>query len=207
MVRAEPGRGSDGGRRGWSAGAKLLASAALLVHITAIVAGAVAARPSSALQGLIADQFAHYYELIDQGYGYRYYAPEPPPTAVIRARLRFGDGRAEREVRLPDRAQRPRLRYQRHLALAHHLFEDFSAAKNAPGGPRPSRWAASYARHLCRANPGCTGVTLFVELHLNPDLQRIREAASRPGAAPVDVDAEEFFTVPERIGDYACDDF
>jgi hypothetical protein len=207
MFRDEPGRGKKDENRGWPVWARCLTSVVLLVHMVAIVAAAVAAPPSSDLQRAIADRFAHYYELIDQGYGYRYYAPEPPPTAVVKARLRFADGRGERVVRLPDRAQWPRLRYQRHLALAHHLFEDFSAAKEAPGGPEPSRWAASYARHLCRTNPGCTGVTLTLEMHLIPDLRLIREAASRPGAAPVDVDAEAFFTVPERIGDYSCDDF
>lgn len=207
MFRVETERGTTARGRGWPSGAKLLASVALLGHMVAILAAAWAAPPSSELQGAVADLFARYYDLIDQGYGYRYYAPEPPPTAVVKALLRFADGRGERVIRLPDRAQRPRLRYQRHLALAHHLFEDFSAAKNSPGGAMPSRWAASYARHLCRTNPGCTGVTLTLEMHLIPDLRLIREAASRPGGAPVDVDAEEFFTVPERIGDYPCDVF
>jgi hypothetical protein len=206
MFRDQPRRGKIGEGRPWPVWARSLVSLVLLLHLTAILAGAVSVPPSSELLRGIASRFAHYYELIDQGYGYRYYT-EPPPTAVIEARLRFGDGRGERVVRLPDPAQRPRLRYQRHLALAHHLFEDFSLAKAAPGGPTPSRWAASYARHLCRANPGCSGVTLYLVMHLIPDLQLIRETASRPGAPPVDVNQERFFTVPERIGDYSCDDF
>jgi hypothetical protein len=87
------------------------------------------------------------------------------------------------------------------------LFEDFRAAQAVPGRPAPSRWGASYARHLCRAHPGCSGVTLSLVMHLIPDLHLIREAASGAGAGPVDVDEERFFTVPERIGDYACADF
>jgi hypothetical protein len=206
MFRDESPHGKNGEGRTWPGWARCLVSIALLLHMAAIVAAALSAPPSSDLLRRIADRFAHYFELIDQGYSYRYYT-EPPPTAIIEARLRFADGREERIIRLPDRAQRPRLRYQRHLALAHHLFEDFSASRAAPGGPAPSRWAASYARHLCRANPGCAGVTLYLVMHLIPDLQRIREAASRPGATPVDVDDEGFFTVPERIGEYSCVDF
>ena len=57
------------------------------------------------------------------------------------------------------------------------------------------------------AVPGCSGVRLSLVMHLIPDLQLIREAAARPGAPPVDVDEERFFTVPERIGDYSCADF
>jgi hypothetical protein len=206
MFRDQEPRGKIGDGRAWPAWARCLVSIGLLLHRVAILAGALSVPPSSDLLRGIASRFAHYYEVIDQGYGYRYYT-EPPPTALIEARLRFADGREERVVRLPDPAQWPRLRYQRHLALAHHLFEDFTAARTAPGGPVRSLWAASYARHLCRANPGCSGVTLYLVMHLIPDLQLMRETASRPGATPVDVDEERFFTVPERIGDYSCDDF
>jgi hypothetical protein len=175
------------------------------MHGVAIVAAAVAAPPSSGLQRAVADRFTSYYQLIDQGYGYRYYVPEPPPTAVVTATLRFDDGRAERVVRLPDRAQGPRLRYQRHLALAHHLAQEFEAARNAPGGPRPSRWAADYARHLCRDNPGCAGVELHVQMHLNPTPGQLYEAAIR--GRPLDLEADDFYTVPVRIGAFACNAF
>ncbi|HEX8200782.1 MAG TPA: hypothetical protein VF590_09860 [Isosphaeraceae bacterium] len=206
MFRDQAQSGGRGAGRAWPVWARVLASMALLAHMAAILAAAVSAPPSSELQRGLARGFERYYELTDQGYGYRYYT-EPPPTALIRARLRFADGRPEQVVQLPDRARRPRLRYQRHLALAYHLFEDFNAARSAPGGPVPSRWARSYARHLCRTHPGCSGVTLALVMHLIPDLRVIREAASRPGATPVDVDDERFFTVPERIGDYPCADF
>jgi hypothetical protein len=209
MYREKQARpGKEGGEgRAWPSWAKGLASAALVFHMAAVLAAVAAAPPASEVERAIANRFAHYYELIDQGYAYRYYAPEPPPTAVVTARLRFADGRPEREVRIPDRSLRPRLLYQRHLALAHHLFEEFNASRNDPHGERPSRWGASYARHLCKTTPGCSGVTLYFQMHMVPDLEQVREAASRPGAKPLDADAEEFYTVPERIGDYSCDDF
>jgi hypothetical protein len=191
---------------GWPAWARRLATAALLFHMTAIVAAALSVPPSSPLEQAIADQFAHYYELIDQGHAYRYYAPEPPPTPVVVARLEFADGRPDAEVRLPDRSLRPRLRYQRHLALANHMFAEFSGAPRDEQGRRRGHWAESYARHLCKTR-GCARVTLLAKVHLIPDLEQVRHALEHPGAPAVDLDAEEFYTTPERIGDYACDAF
>src|SRR5579883_2258856 len=61
----------------WPSWACQLASLALLLHIVAILAAALASPPSSPLEMRLAGIFAPYYNLIDQGYAYRYYAPEP----------------------------------------------------------------------------------------------------------------------------------
>ncbi|HEV3167822.1 MAG TPA: hypothetical protein VGZ22_27710 [Isosphaeraceae bacterium] len=189
----------------WPVGARVAVSAALLFHIIAILAAALSVPPASMLERTVAEQFIHYYELIDQGHGYRYYAPEPPPTPVVIARLEFADGRPEAQVRLPDRALRPRLRYQRHLALANHLYVEFSSAPRDEQGQRRSRWAESYARHLCKTR-GCSRVSIAVRMHLIPDPAQVSEML-REGAAVVDLDADEFYTAPERIGEYSCDAF
>jgi hypothetical protein len=206
VTKAKPEAG--GGREGprWPGWAKWLVSALLVFQMVAVVCGALSVPPSSPLERMIADGFAPYYELTSQGHAYRYYAPEPPPTPVVTARLTFNDGRPDVEVRLPDRSLRPRLRYQRHLALANHLYVEFDAARRAEDGSRASRWAESYARHLCRTQK-CARVTLFARFHLIPDLQQVAEALSHSDSAPVDLDADEFYTAPERIGDFACDAF
>jgi hypothetical protein len=191
--------------RCWPAWARRLVSLALLAHIAAILAGAWAAAPSSLLERGAASIFAPYHQAIDQGYAYRYYAPEPGPTPVVTARVEFGDGRPDATVRLPERGTWPRLRYQRQLALANHLFEDFEAARAQTGEGRRSRWAQSYARHLGKTYPGSTRVTLHVQMHLIPDPERLRAALSGPAATRVNLDDEEFYTTPERIGEYPCD--
>jgi hypothetical protein len=183
-----------------------LVSALLLFHLVALGVAAMSPPPLvSPLEREVASLFAPYYDLVDQGYAYRYYAPEPPPTPVMTAAIHFRDGRPNETVRLPDRTTRPRLRYQRQLALAYHLFEDFQAAKREAGEGERSRWAGAFARHLCRRRPGCSGITLFMQLHLIPDPQRIRDLQAERRSLPVDLDAEEFYTAPERIGDFACD--
>jgi hypothetical protein len=190
---------------GWPIWARRLVSAVLLGHGAAILAGAWAAPPSSPLEHGLARLFAPYHQAIDQGYAYRYYAPEPGPTPVVTAHLHFEDGRPDVTVRLPERGTWPRLRYQRQLALANHLFEDFEAARAQTGEGRRSRWAQSYARHLSKTYPGSTSVTLYVQMHLIPDPEGVRESLAGPRSSRVDLDAEEFYTTPERIGEYPCD--
>jgi hypothetical protein len=191
----------------WPAWARRLVSAVLLFHVLAILLGALAAPPSSVLERDVVRLFAPYHQLIDQGYAYRYYAPEPGPTPIATATIRYADGRADEVVRLPDRGARPRLRYQRQLALANHLIADFEAAREVTGDGSRSPWARSYARHLARARPGSTSVILYAQSHLIPDPERVREALSAPGRPRVDLDAEEFYTTPERIGEFPCDAF
>lgn len=196
-----------GGRSpgGWPLWAKWMVSVVLLFHLAAILAAALATPPMSPLEQLIADRFASYYALIDQGYSYRYYAPEPPPTPIVEARLTFDDGRPGRTIRLPDRAARPRMLYQRQLALANHLYAEHAAIRGLPPDRRPpSRWGASYARHL-GAVYGCSEVALYGFLHLIPPLDRVQQALEDPAQGGIDLEAEEFYSVPELIGEYSCD--
>ena len=191
----------------WPTWARVLATLALLLHISAVLAGSFGVPPSSELERGLADLFTPYHELFDQGYAYRYYA-EPPPTPVITATLEFSDGRPAREVRLPERdLSGPSMRHQRQLALAHALFSDYQEAKQASGEGERSRWGRAFAKHLCRANPGCRAVTLRVRQHLMPDVARAREHYARRGAKAIDLFDESLFTTPERIGDYPCDGF
>jgi hypothetical protein len=192
-------------KEGWPAWGRRLVSLLLLGHFAAILAGGWAAAPSSPLERGAASLFAPYLQAVDQGYAYRYYAPEPGPTPVVTATVHFENGRPDATVRLPERGTWPRLRYQRQLALANHLFEDFEAARTQTGEGHLSRWARSYARHLGKTYPGSTSVTLHVQMHLIPDPERVRASLAGPRSARVDLDDEEFYTIPERIGEYPCD--
>jgi hypothetical protein len=210
-MSAGPARSVDprfGTSRSWPLWARWAASMLLLFHLASQVVIQFAPQPASLVETSLAGWFSPYYELFDLGHAYRYYAPEPGPTPVIRARLRFDDGRPDLELRLPDRDLSPRLRYQRHLNLANHLFVDFQGSRPHEHGPgeaghpgRPSRWAASYARHLCRAYSGCVQVSLYAQRHLLPGLDMVY----REGLP--DFDDERFYEVPVLIGEYSCDDF
>lgn len=193
----------------WPAWARRLASAAIAFHLLALLAAAFGVPPASPLQRGLSAIFAGYFGLIDQGYSYRYYAPEPPPTPVVEARLRFPDGRPERVIRLPDRDTHPRMLYQRELALANHLYVEFQSLRalepSLPDAARPpQRWAASYARHLGDVH-GCNEVELTVMLHLIPPLSEVQQALEQPGGAAPALDDPRYYSVPELVGVFPCD--
>ena len=133
-VRGGIGRG---GLAGWPGWARVIVSLALLYHMAAVLAGALGVPPSSELEQTIADTFAPYFDLMDLGYSYRFYA-EPPPTPVVTATLQFGDGRPEETVRLPGRVVAgPRMRHQRQLALANSLLLRRPGGQAADQGREP----------------------------------------------------------------------
>jgi DNA primase len=192
--------------QGWPIWARWVVTGVIGFHVAAVLAGALAAPPSSELEHHFAEFFEPYHQAIDQGDSYRYYSTAFPPTPVVTATLTFADGRPEKVVRIPERGLKPRLLYQRQLALAHGLMEDFEAARQSEGGDgSKSRWAHSFATHLGRVNPGCSSVTLRLEMHMVPKIERIKEMLDRPSLGPIDLDSEEFTTAPERIGVFPCD--
>jgi hypothetical protein len=201
-VKADETEGSDMPGGGWPAGVRRLVSAILIFHISAILIGAWSSSPSSLLQRSLADIFAPYFHVIDQGYAYRYYV-DPPPTPVVTATVHFADGRPDEVVRLPRKDAFPWLLRQRQLALANHLWTDSQAAAAEAGDASRSRWGRSYARHLAHTHPGCSSIVLTSQLHLIPEVEKVRKRLEGPGVKRVDLDAEEFYTTPERIGEYA----
>jgi hypothetical protein len=186
--------------RAWPAWACWLVSAFLLFHITAILACEAAGQVHrSPLQIGLGTRFWWYPVLLHQEIAHAYFAPEPDRgTPIVKIRLEFAGGRPDREIRLPDPATRPRIRYLRQLGLAWHLLNE----RNTKG---QSYWAASYARHLCRSNPGCTRVFLYLQGHWMPDPASVVRDVSR-GQMP-DLDSPALYTVPELIGAFSCDEF
>jgi hypothetical protein len=204
MVEHKPQANAAPGQA-WPGWAKAAISTLLIWHILAVLSVSVAVAPSSPLERGTADRFMAYLLLIDQNHVHRYYSSEPPPTPVVTATLKFGGSRSDHTVRLPDRASGPRLWYQRELALAHHLALNYDVGRQSGD---PSRWeelAASYARHLCRTNPGCTAVTVTLQRHLIPNLEQYRPTEGARGGRRLDVESDEFYTTPERLGDFECD--
>jgi hypothetical protein len=199
-----PRRDGDSGWPGWARG---VVTVVVLFHLAAVLAGAMGVPPSSELEQAVADVFTPYFDLMDLGYSYRFYA-EPPPTPVVTATIEYADGRPDETVRLPGRdVAGPRMRHQRQLALANALYLDVQEARLRVKDARESRLARAYARHLCRTRPGCRSVTLHLEQHLIPDPQQVRQALAAPGSPRFDLFADRLFTTPEWIGDFPCDDF
>jgi hypothetical protein len=206
VSKSDTGNLADQAGQTWPVGARWAVSGLILFHVAAVLAGSLGAAPSSDLEHETAELFGPYHQLLNQGVGYHYYSTAFPPTPVVTATLSFADGRPDRVVRIPERGIKPRLLYQRQLAMAHYLMEDFEAAK-AKGDGSQSHWAHAFATHIGKTNPGCKTVTLRLEMKMVPRLERVNELLGQSGSAPVDLDADEFSTAPERIGVYPCEGY
>lgn len=193
---------SDPKHAGWPRWVKGLVSIVLVWHLVAMLSVALRGLPSSVLEQEAASVFAKYAGLIGQDSVHRYYAPAPPPTPIAIAEIEDRDG-TSRKLRLPDRQTRPRLRYQRQLALAYHLFNDARRSAHWEGGGQGSALAASYARHWFAIDPNAMRIVIRVQEHLIPDLVRLRESGK---AAHIKPDDERFYTVPEVVGEYERSD-
>jgi len=201
--------GAEVSGRPWPLWARLVVTGVLAFHLTAILAAVFGQAPASEIQMALASQFAGYYQLIDQGYSYRYYSPEPPPTPVVEATLSFESEGREEVVRFPDRRLKPRLLYQRHMNLGNAMYRDFMEAKNAEmmGAVREKpRVAKSVARHLLETT-GCDKVTFRVRHHLVPPIEMVREGLNNPRVPRVDPEADEFYSAPELIGEFTWNDY
>jgi hypothetical protein len=181
---------AESSEKAWPTWAKLLASLAIGWQVASLLA-AEFGQPASAspLEHAIYEKFQPYYQLVDQGLAHRFYS-DIGPTPILLAELRFDDGTPTRTVRIPDRSVRPRVQYQRQLALANAVLME-------------PRWAQSFAHHLCRREPGCVGVTIRIQEHRNPSPFQLIEAAES-GEGPLDADSEEFYDIPRLIGDFPC---
>lgn len=110
------------GRRGLSRRAKLALSVLLALHVTAVFLGPFAMGPDrSALASLFYSVLGPYTRALSLDNGYRFFAPEPGPSHLIRYELTGADGR-QIEGEFPHLAtQQPRLLYHRHFMLTEFM--------------------------------------------------------------------------------------
>lgn len=180
----------------------------VLFHLLVMLIGAFAAPPSTVLAQSLADKFLGYFQVLDLGQGYRFYAPRPAPTAIITAKLkvREANGKIRYEtIRIPDRSTRPRLRLQRQLALANSLWAEYERSLQAHDGHRHSPvLAPAYARHIGKMFPGAESVELF--LHRHPDPAQVEAALRQRQVLTLkELDTERFNTPIESLGSFPCE--
>ncbi len=152
---------------GW----RLLISALLIMHLLAVVAGPWAFAPlHSTLADTCFGSLQPYMEALALNNGYRFFAPEPGPSHLLRYEFELADGTRGGGV-LPDKSsQRPRLRYHRHFMLT-----EFLNSLDAPGAPpeMSEAYAESYARHLAHENHA-REVSLYMRRHRLPTMAEVR---------------------------------
>jgi hypothetical protein len=108
----------------WSKRTKLICSALIAFHVLAVfVAPFSAPPPSSNLGRGLGDIFEPYLRLLCIYNGYRFFAPNPGPSHLVRFEIRTASGEQIKGV-FPDRNQQwPRLLYHRYFMLSETLFQ------------------------------------------------------------------------------------
>lgn len=154
---------------GW---VRRLATIAIVLHLTAVVVPPLSVAPSSMLASDAFVLLRPYIDLVFLDHGYRFFAPEPGPSHLVRYELEMADG-TEREGVLPNLDEHwPRLLYHRHFMLT-EFINNLSAMR--PDVERA--YARSYARHLMYKT-GATRVRLYLRRHQIPEPQQILEGIS-----------------------------
>jgi hypothetical protein len=154
---------------------RVLISIALLVHLTAVVAAPMALPPSSELQQNLAATFRPYLNLAYLDHGYRFFAPSPGPSHLVRYELEMPDGTTSTGVFPNKQTEWPRLFYHRHFMLAEKLNDQFIPPE-APAAERAvlmkpfEAVAESYAMHLIETT-GARKATLQLVSHELPSPQ------------------------------------
>ena len=124
---------------------RALVSLLLMVHLAAVFVAPWAAPPSSPLVGNLWGFFRPYLQVMFLNHGYKFFAPDPGPSHLVRYELELVDG-SRRDGIFPNlKEQQPRLLYHRHMMLAERLVVP-------PDMPFADvlikSYANSYARHL-----------------------------------------------------------
>lgn len=198
----------EGRGKTWPAWAKGIVSAVLLVHMGAVLATEAGEMPSSEAERDLAALFAPYINFINQHNTHRYYSPQPGPTPTLLFRIHYKDpNKPDETIRVPDPATRPRIRFQRQLAIAENVAFEYEIVKNMLMGERtPTNllYPAYFARRFCRIRPGCASVEVILRMHNFPPPQVAYQAAAESGA--LDLDRDEFYGPSVELEVLRCDE-
>lgn len=107
----------------WSPRRRAVVSVLIALHLAAVFSAPCAGPPpSSPLERNIAGLFEPYLQAAFLNHGYRFFAPNPGPSHLIRYELIDADGQAT-SGRFPNLSEhQPRLLYHRHFMLSETIF-------------------------------------------------------------------------------------
>jgi hypothetical protein len=143
---------------------RAIVSVLVILHVAAVFIGPWAMTPSSQLAVTVARTFQPYIDILSLGNGYRFFAPEPGPSHLVRYEVTLNDGTLKQGV-FPDRSQhKPRLLYHRYFMLSEFVN---TLAGEELDNPRAKAYANGYARHLAHQYDAKT-VKLFLRRHYVP---------------------------------------
>ncbi len=117
----------------WLGWRRTVVTLMLLFHLTAIIAAPWSSPPpASDLSRAVAELFSPYLEFAYLNHGYRFFAPNPGPSHLVRYKVELADGTHE-EHRFPDTSQHwPRLLYHRYFMISESVYNLTEPVREAP---------------------------------------------------------------------------
>jgi hypothetical protein len=174
----------EAGQGGWSPRTKRWVSALLLFHLAAVLTPPLAADPASHLASTVYWCLHPYIQAAYLDNSYRFFAPEPSASNLVRYELELKDGTHLGGVFPNLNEHWPRLLYHRHFMLSERVGNGMPMAQDLrPGDPLPEiprvpqAYINSYANHLLAAYDA-RKVTLYCRRHMLPspvDIMRGRK--------------------------------
>jgi hypothetical protein len=161
--------------RTWGLAARLVVSALVLWHLAAILVGPFSL-PPTVIDEHLHRTFRPYIGATYLDHGYKFFAPDPGPSHLIRYELEFADDTHRGGVFPSLNDQWPRLFYHRHFMLS----EFINLAPPDSNVPPQTEWAQlpltegqkqyarSYAEHLLQKHDA-RRVTLWLREHRIPE--------------------------------------
>ena len=153
---------------------RAVVSVLIAVHVVAVFLGPFAMPPqTSELGAALATVYRPYVDALSLANGYRFFAPEPGPSHLVRYELTFDDGTTEQGV-FPNRERnKPRLLYHRYFMMSEFL--NTISSTDTPDAPneRLEAYAKSYADHLLHQYDAAS-VKLFLVRHWVPRMEEVR---------------------------------
>ena len=137
----------------WPLWLRVVLSFVLAFHVFAVFVGPWAALPdqTSPLARESRMLVERYVDGLCLGNGYRFFAPEPGPSHIVKYEVTLPDGNTV-EGQFPDRTVNwPRLLYHRYFMLSETLNTLYTPEKKSEQGITFDLYARSYADHLLRA--------------------------------------------------------
>lgn len=150
---------------------RLIVSALVIYHVVAVFWGPFAMPPqNSELSATVATVFRPYVDGLNLANGYRFFAPEPGPSHLVRYDVTLADGSHVKGV-FPDKQEHfPRLLYHRYFMLS----EFINTLDNPAADPaRMHAFAKSYADHLAHEYDA-QDVHLYLQRHYVPRMNEVR---------------------------------
>jgi hypothetical protein len=121
------------GARTWTTNQRRLASCLVFAHLAAVfIAPWSSPPPAPLLAETMARWFSPYQSAAYLNHGYRFFAPDPGPSHIVRYELVRSDGSTV-TGQIPDPvAHRPRLLYHRFFMITETLYNTWSRIETAP---------------------------------------------------------------------------